>query len=407
VSTTPGDPAPEHAPQGLPPGDGGPPTSDEPTPDVAAEDEAALDQAPVVAPPSRRAAILRTGLIVAVLVVVFGLILPQYIDYADVVAAFQALTFTQLLVMTGFGIVAWVASGLIFAALVEGLGVLRGTMSWLILAGIGASVPLGPWNMGVLWVVVRGWGIGNAPATSGIALYGVINILSRMVLPLFGILALVVAGDVSRPADAGAAWTISVLSAVAFIVVTTLIVAIVRSQRIADWLGRTGQRTAEWVLRRLGRSGAPDVAGAIHRFRNQLGQVIRRRGFAALVLATVSQMVWVFVLVVALRICGVPEEELSAGVVFAVYALVMVITILPIAPGGAGVPELLFIGAFTTLTGGQYEAAITAGVFLYRMYFWFVPIPLAWILMKVARRGKPILPGTAELKDYAKGDAPA
>ena len=38
------------------------------------------------------------------------------------------------------------------------------------------------------------------------------------------------------------------------------------------------------------------------------------------------------------------------------------------------------------------------------MYFWFVPIPLAWILMKVARRGKPILPTTSELRDYAKGE---
>jgi putative heme transporter len=408
VSSTPGVPASEEGPQGPPSSvDGAPQVDGTRGPEVA-PDEAALDEmAPAVAPPSRRAAILRTGLIVAVLVVVFGLILPQYVDYSDVVDAFRDLTPAQGLSMTGLGIVAWVVSGLIFAALVEGLRVLRGTMSWLILSGIGSSVPLGPWNMGVLWVVVRGWGIGNVAATSGIALYGVVNILSRMVLPLFGILALVVAGDLSRPADAGAAWTISVLSAVAFIVVTTLIVAIVRSQRIADWLGRTGQRVAEWVLRRLGRSGAPDVAGAIHRFRDQLGQVIRRRGLAALVLATVSQVVWVVVLVAALRVCGVPESELSVGEVFGVYALVMVITILPIAPGGAGVPELLFISGFTALTGGQYQAEITAGVFLYRIYFWFVPIPLAWILMKLARRGKPILPGTAELKDYARGDAAA
>ena len=41
--------------------------------------------------------------------------------------------------------------------------------------GIGASVPFGPWNMGVLWVVLRGWGIPNIPATSGIALYGVVH----------------------------------------------------------------------------------------------------------------------------------------------------------------------------------------------------------------------------------------
>ncbi len=242
--------------------------------------------------------------------------------------------------------------------------------------------------MGVLWVVVRGWGIGNAPATSGIALYGVINILSRMFLPLFGIAALAIAGDLANATNAGAAWTVAILSAVAFVVVTGLIIAIVRSERIANSIGRTGQRVADWTLRRLGRTGSPDVAGAIHRFRDQLGLVIRRRGGLALGIAVVSQFVWAIVLLVALRICGVPAEALSAGEVFAVYALVMCITIIPLSPGGAGVPELLFISAFSAIAGPQYQAAITAGVFLYRIYFWFVPIPLAWLLLKVARHGR-------------------
>ena len=64
---------------------------------------------------------------------------------------------------------------------------------------------------------------------------------------------------------------------------------------------------------------------------------------------------------------------------------------------------MLFIAAFSALAGTQYEAEITAGVFLYRMYFWFVPVPLAWLLLKVARGGKSILPTTSELRDYAKG----
>ena len=46
---------------------------------------------------------------------------------------------------------------------------------------------------------------------------------------------------------------------------------------------------------------------------------------------------------------------------------------------------------------------MTAGVFLYRMYFWFLPIPLAWILLKAARRGKSMLPTTTELKAAAQG----
>ena len=110
------------------------------------------------------------------------------------------------------------------------------------------------------------------------------------------------------------------------------------------------------------------------------------------------------VLVVGLRLVGVPEGALSAAEIFAVYGLVMVITIIPLSPGGAGVSELLFISAFSALAP-SYEAAITAGVFLYRIYFWFAPVPIAWILLKVVRRGRSMLPTTAELRGYASESA--
>ena len=74
------------------------------------------------------------------------------------------------------------------------------------------------------------------------------------------------------------------------------------------------------------------------------------------------------------------------------------ITIIPIAPGGAGVPELLYIAGLSAIAGESYEAAITAGVFLFRLYVWFLPIPLAWILLKLARRGR---------SDAADGDRAA
>jgi uncharacterized membrane protein YbhN (UPF0104 family) len=383
--------------------------SQEPEPGTAAasgtDAERGTDPASAAAPPSRRSALMRTGLIVAVLVLVFVVILPQYVDYAAVVEAFQGLTIQQFLVMTLLGMIAWVLSGLVFTALVAGLSVIRGTMSWLILAGIGASVPFGPWNMGVVWVVMRGWKIANAPATTGIALYGVINEMSRLFLPLMAVILLALSGELTNASQADTVWTIAIISIVAFVVAMTAIVGIVRSERIADWLGRTGQRIADWVLRHLGRSGSPDVSGAIHRFRDQFGEVLRARGAAALLLAILSQIGWTIVLILALRVCGVPESALSPFEVFAVYGLVMVITIIPLSPGGAGVPELLFITGLTAIAGEQYNAQVTAGVFLYRLYFWFLPIPLAWILLKVVRRGKSMLPSTAELRADAKGQA--
>jgi uncharacterized membrane protein YbhN (UPF0104 family) len=99
----------------------------------------------------------------------------------------------------------------------------------------------------------------------------------------------------------------------------------------------------------------------------------------------------------------VDDASVPTSRIIAVYCVVMVVMILPIEPGGAGIPEILFIGLFSALAEGTADPAIAAGVFLYRIYFWFVPIPLAWIALKGARWGRSILPTAAELKEMASG----
>jgi len=196
-----------------------------------------------------------------------------------------------------------------------------------------------------------------------------------------------------------------VISTIVLFVAVGVMVAILRSDRAADWLGRTGQRVATGMLARLGREGRPNVDGAIHRFRDELGQVVRGHGLVAFGAAVLAQLAWCFVLIAALRIVGIRDSVLSAADIFAVFALVNVLTIIPISPGGAGVPELLYIAGLSAIAGAQNESVIAAGVFLFRLFQWFVPIPIAWVLLKVARRGKPMLPTTAELRAYARDDA--
>jgi uncharacterized protein (TIRG00374 family) len=263
---------------------------------------------------------------------------------------------------------------------------------------MGPSLPFGPWNMGVTWVVLRDWGVSVQGATTGMALYGTISTLGRFALPLVAIAFIAIAGggDGTHPT----ARLIGVISAVIFIVVTTVLVLVVRSDRSADWVGRTADRYVALLLGRLRRSEHPDVNSAIHRFRDQLGEVVRRRGLAALLVNIAAQFPWWISFVVALRLCGVPERALTPLDVLAVFALTSIITIIPIAPGGAGVPELLYIAGLTAIAPG-YDAEITAGVFLFRLYVWFLPIPIAWLLLKIVRRGRSMLPTTRELRSYA------
>ena len=155
-------------------------------------------------PPSRRAAIMRTSIVVGVLAIVFLVILPRYIDYQDVIRAFQGLSLSDVLLVAVFGVIAWFATGAVFAALIPGLGWLRGTQAWIILAGVGASIPLGPWNMAVLWVVIRGWGRGTQETTGGIALYGIFDQLSRLAMGVVGAIVLVVAERAARTSGSSA-----------------------------------------------------------------------------------------------------------------------------------------------------------------------------------------------------------
>lgn len=361
-------------------------------------------------PPSRRDAVLRILIVVGVLFVVFGLILPRFVDYQAVAQSLAGLTLGQLVVVMAFGLVAWAVTGGVFATLIPGLGWPRGLEAYLILTGIGASIPLGPWNMAVLWVVIRGWGMSAASTTGGILLYGIFDQLSRFGLLFIGGVFLVIGEGLNRgvSVETGLIVGCLVVGGLLFIGLGGGLILVVRSEALARRLGRFAERIVGAVLKRLGRS-VPDIEGALVRFRVTLGDAIREQGLASFVVAMLSKLSWALLMVVAMRVLGVPEQVLPVSVIVTVVALVFVITVLPISPGGAGVPDLLYISFFTTYTGGAYANEISAAVILFRAFQWFLPIPFAWGLLARSRRGKSLLPTPAEFRaaDAATGAAQA
>jgi uncharacterized membrane protein YbhN (UPF0104 family) len=348
-------------------------------------------------PPSRRDAILRVGIVVAVMVVIFGIILPKYIDYQDVIETLQGLTIQQFLIVGVFGLIAWFLTGAIFAELIPGLGFIRGTQAYLILTGIGASIPLGPWNMAVLWVVIRGWGLPLQTTTGGILLYGIFDQLSRFgLMAVAGVFLFISEGlNSGVSVEAGLISTFMVIGLGLFILLGGGLVLVVRSERLARKIGQITERVVGAVLRRLGRK-VPDIEGSLVRFRVTLGDTVRQRGIASFIAAMLSKFAWALLMIVSMRVVGVTQEVLPASIIFAGVAAVFVITILPISPGGAGVPDLLYISIYTTYTGGADSSAISAAVMLFRAFQWALPIPISWILLSRSRRGKSLLPTKAE-----------
>ena len=358
-------------------------------------------------PPSRRDAIIRIGIVAGVLSIVFGVILPRFVDYRQVLDALQGLSLQDFLVVGIFGLIAWVLTGAIFTALIPGLGLVRGLDAYLILTGIGASIPLGPWNMAVLWVVIRGWGRPVSTTTGGILLYGIFDQLSRFGLMFIAGIVLVVAESAGRVAVENALIVgYLVLGGVLFVGLGVGLILVVRSERLARKLGHLAERVIGAVLRRFGRA-VPDVEGALVRFRITLGDTVRERGLVAFLVAMASKLAWFVLMLVSMRVVGITERELPPSIILAGVAGVFVITVLPIAPGGAGVPEVLYISFFTAYTGGADSSVITAGVMLFRAFQWALPIPLAWILLGMSRRGKPLLPTKAEFQARDSGPVAA
>ena len=361
-------------------------------------------------PPSRRDALIRVGIVVGVLFVIFGLIMPRFVDYQAVLEAFQGLTLADFLIVGVFGLIAWVLTGGIFATLIPGLGWPRGLQSYLILTGIGASIPLGPWNMAVLWVVIRGWGLATGPTTGGILLYGIFDQLSRFGLMFIAGIFLIVAEALNRGVSVELAVIVGylIVGGLLFIGLGGGLILVVRSERLARKIGQLAERVIGAVLHRIGRP-VPDVEGALVRFRVTLGDTVRSQGWSAFFVAMASKFAWAILMIVSMRVVGVSAQTLPNAIIFAGVAGVFVICVLPISPGGAGVPELLYISFFTTYTGGADSSAITAGVMLFRGFQWLYPIPLSWILLARSRRGKPLLPTKAEFQggDAAPSPVPA
>jgi uncharacterized membrane protein YbhN (UPF0104 family) len=353
---------------------------------------------------------MRVGIVLGVLFVVFVLILPRFIDYQDVVAALQGLTFQQFLLIGVFGIIAWVLTGGVFSTLIPGLGWVRGLQSYLILTGIGASIPLGPWNMAVLWVVIRGWGRPVSTTTGGILLYGIFDQLSRFGLMFIAGIFLFIAEGLNRgvSVETGLIVGFLLVGGLLFIGLGGGLILVVRSERLARKLGKIAERWIGAVLHRLNRP-VPHVEEALVRFRVTLGDTVRSHGTGAFVVSMTSKFAWALLMIVSMRVMGVSEQTLPTAIIFAGVAAVFVITVLPISPGGAGVPELLYISFYTTYTGGTDSSQISAAVMLFRGFQWLYPIPLAWILMGISRRGKPLLPTKAEFqaRDETLATAPA
>ena len=336
-------------------------------------------------PPSRRTTIVRTIVVVGFMVFVFGILLPQFVDYREVLATLQALTPPQVVFVLLLGLVAWILSSSVQAALLPGLGLVHSTESFLAGQAVSNTIP-GPVDLAIRYLLYRQWGHAPVPSSLSIVLAGFFDQLAALSLPVVGVVLLALNDERSRPL-----LLVALMGAIIIAVIFGVGYAMLRSEPFALRVGRLSERIVRAVfkfIRRPQPTGIPERTLAL---RMDVKDLLLGRGALAYVADLSGRVFYGIVLVISLRLTGVPESALPFSAVIAVYAMVGVALILPIAPGGAGTPQVLYIAWLTTVAGSEWSPQISAGVFLMFVVQWVLPTVIGWVMLWLLRRGRPLL----------------
>jgi len=112
-------------------------------------------------------------------------------------------------------------------------------------------------------------------------------------------------------------------------------------ERIALRIGQIGQRWYNGLVG--GRWKFPEVEGAglkLVDFRAQVIGTLKDRWWAAVLVTLTAQAIFFGSLVLSMRFMGVTAVQASVGIIFDAYAVGLLLSMIPISPGGLGVVEL-------------------------------------------------------------------
>src|SRR5690349_4795802 len=237
------------------------------------------------AKPSRRAVLMRIGLLVGILAVVFVLILPRVVDLGAVAAALSTLTATQLAGLAAATALAYVANATPSKILIPALSWPHAIGADLAGRAVVSTIP-GPTDIATRFVLYRQWLIPADTATAGIVFNAFFETLSDLVLPLIATIGVLLAGHAPRPT----VLALSIVGVVVLVVAVLLLVAIVRSESLAGRLGRGLDAAAHCLWGLFHRPPPQGIVHGVMQFRARAQETLSRRGAFGFVAAVLARL---------------------------------------------------------------------------------------------------------------------
>jgi uncharacterized membrane protein YbhN (UPF0104 family) len=316
----------------------------------------------------------------AVLIAVFGWLLPQLIDYEEVWDALSQLDGWEVLVLLGLGLARVPSEALMYRAFLPGFGLWRGSEAYLSSNFAGQLLPP-PSASVVQYGYFRGGGYPSDAA--GLAALGsfIFPTIGRFLLPLVALVLLLVTGEVS-----GSILLAGVLSLAVSAVAGVVGFSFLRGERTARWIGARTQRPLSWILVKLKREPIQDAAARAAVLRAKALAVLHEGWALGSVGVAVNLVLTYLILLAALRFVGVTPTELPAAETFAAFAIAFWVgAVFPITGSGLGVVDAVLIAMLFELGGGSDDALLAAAL-LWRVFYSVVILPPGAITLSRFRK---------------------
>lgn len=329
---------------------------------------------------SKRRAVIFRLLVLTVAGVVLWLVSRRVVDWGAVRDSLAGLSATDWLLLLGVATVRLAIEPLLLMAATPGLSWRRALPGFLAPAATASVIP-GPTDLAARYAMFRSWGYSGAQTSASVMLVFLFTTFAKVALPA---VAAVILLAVQRPRSQLMA--IAAVGIGAILAVGTVIALLLRSEqtarRIGHAVGSAARRVARWFRISTPETLAADLADRAAHFRDRTGYVLRSRSHLAWLAAGAGQVALFAVLLTSVRVVGIGSDELDWVAIFAAFALVQLLTSVPITPSGLGVAEAAYVTLLAVGSTGGLVDEVTAAAIINRVFSWLIIIPLggiAWL----------------------------
>ncbi|MDH3470300.1 MAG: YbhN family protein [Acidimicrobiia bacterium] len=308
-------------------------------------------------------------------------VLPTMADFGEVWDAIRSLTWleaTSLLVAAGWNIITY---QLIILAALPGLTLLRAFVVGQISTAVTNTLPAGSAiGVGVTYAMFSSFGFTSGSIAIASVVTGLWNTFVKLALPVVALALLTFRGNSNA-----ALLSASLTGVVVLIGAIGLGALIMSSGRAAHRAGERIGAIASRLLRPFKRGPFQWGAGFV-RFRLQSIDLLRRRWHLITLATVVSHLSLFALLLLSLRHMGVSADTITGAEALAAFAVVRLVTAIPITPGNLGIVEV-GLAAALVVAGGE-ESLVVAAVLIYRALSYLVQIPLGLVAYIIWRSKK-------------------